>query len=480
MTGESTGSPRRVGDGQPANCRDEAPGGKHRSAFSRHAQPCPLAVAAAGWSLSTIEGLVRIGALLACDEPGLSGAACLSVAAVAWYHVATMRHGTRPCSGNATPTESTEAANAAEGFRGDGDPRRGEAFAIAACLLLGLCGAAAGAEPAFEAGMPNPPAAPTTVRCAMLILDVVDIDDVDESFEAEIALVASWHDPRLAFDAEAEGTDVKLFQGGFQFAEIYQGWWPQLVIVNQVGSGDTNAIAIKVMPDGEVRYIEQRSAVFETPMQLHDYPFDTQQLRVTLVPFGNTVNEVVLEVDERYAQSTDEFVRRNGDVNVAGWDLQHLTMMADDTFIATSDGPSRISRMVTTIQLQRRSWQLVWQMLFPLLVIVSMIWSIFWIDSESLADRLNVSFIGVLTIVAYQFVVIENMPRMSYLTFTDTLLLVSFVTMAATIPQSLAMHALERKGRQAVARRIDRICRWAFPATYLLLIGGTVAWYATH
>lgn len=377
------------------------------------------------------------------------------------------------------PPERAETAAAIRN-RGGG-PRWGHALALAACLVLaGLRGIAAGADQAFEAGMPNPPSLPTTVRCAMLILDVVDIDDVNESFEAEIALVASWHDPRLAFDPAAEGTDEKLFQGAFQFAEVFRGWWPQLVIVNQVGSGDTNAIAIKVLPDGEVRYIEQRSAVFETPMQLHDYPFDTQRLRVAMVPFGNTVEEVVLEVDESYAQSTDEFVRRNGDVNVAGWDLQHLTMTADDTFIATSDGPNRISRMVTTIQLQRRSWQLVWQMLFPLLVIVSMIWSIFWIDSESLADRLNVSFIGVLTIVAYQFVVIENMPRMSYLTFTDTLLLVSFVTMAATIPQSLAMHALQRKGKQGTARRIDRICRWAFPVGYLLLIGGTVAWYAAN
>lgn len=76
------------------------------------------------------------------------------------------------------------------------------------------------------------------------------------------------------------------------------------------------------------------------------------------------------------------------------------------------------------IQLERRSWQLVWQLLFPLVVIVSMIWSIFWIDPESLSDRLNVSFIGVLTIVAYQFVVIDHMPRMSHLTFTDALLLV--------------------------------------------------------
>jgi hypothetical protein len=138
---------------------------------------------------------------------------------------------------------------------------------------------------------------------------------------------------------------------------------------------------------------------------------------------------------------------------------------------------SQLLCMLTTIQLSRRSWQLVWEMLFPLVVLVSVIWSIFWIDIDSLADRLNVSFIGVLTIVAYQFVVIENMPRMSYLSFTDTLLLISFLTMAATIPQSLTIHTLVRKGKQGLARRIDRTSRWAFPLAYLTMVTVIVLWY---
>lgn len=328
--------------------------------------------------------------------------------------------------------------------------------------------------------MPNPPARPTRVRCGLMILDVVGINDVEETFEAEVALVASWKDPRLAFDPEAEGTDQKIFQGDFQFAEIFTGWWPQLLIINQVGSGDTNAIKVEINPDGQVTLLEQRNVLLETPMSLYDYPFDTQRLRAVMVPFGNTSDEVILEVDERYIQAANDYVRREQGVNVAGWDLREIVMKADETELNLTGTPTTFSRVVTTIMLKRQNGQIIWNILFPLLVLVSMVWSIFWLDCDSLSDRLNISFIGVLTIVAYQFVVIENMPRMSYLTFTDTLLLVSFVTMAATIPQSLAMHALERKGRQAVARRIDRICRWAFPATYLLLIGGTVAWYATH
>lgn len=354
--------------------------------------------------------------------------------------------------------------------------RRPPGWLSAAAAFVALAAAPAAAD-ALPAGMPGPPARPTRVQCAILILNVVEIDDVNESFEAEIAVLASWRDPRLAFDPGVEGTAVKLFQGAFQFTEVFKGWWPQLLILNEVGRTEPNAVRVEVHPDGTVRYREQRHAVLETPMDLHDFPFDTQRLRVAMIAFGSMSEEVVLEVDERFAESTDDYVRREQDVNVAGWDLRHLEMAIDETSIAFGADRSRFSRLMTTITLKRRSWQLVWAMLFPLLVLVSVVWSIFWVDIDSLPDRLNISFIGVLTIVAYQFVVLEDLPRMSYLTFTDTVLLISFVMMAATVPQSLLIHSLVRKGKQQVASRIDRTCRWAFPVAFALLLAAAVFRY---
>lgn len=319
---------------------------------------------------------------------------------------------------------------------------------------------------AIDSGMPNPPSTPTTVKCGLFILDIVDIDDVNETFEAEIAIVATWNDPRLAFDPKAEGTEKKIFQGEFQFNEIFTGWWPQLVIINQIGRGDTNAIKISVLPDGEVSYLEQRNIRLETPMALYDYPFDTQNLRAFMIPFGNTSEEVVLEVDDRYRETTDSYARRESTVNVAGWDFLNLNMNVDSTQIQLHETAPTFSRMVTTIVLKRQSWQIVWVLLFPLVMLVSMAWSTFWLDPDAISDRLNVSFVGVLTIVAYQFVVIDNMPRNSYLTFTDVLLLISFFITSLTIPHSLYVKSLADSGKKLRAQRLDATCRWAFPFGY--------------
>ena len=121
-------------------------------------------------------------------------------------------------------------------------------FLASLLVLTGLLATVCLARPAsaIEAGMPNPPASPTEVTCGLMILDVIDIDDVNESFEAEVVVLAEWDDPRLAFDAEAEGVDRKIFQGDFQFAEVFTGWWPQLLLVNEVGAADLSAVKIEV------------------------------------------------------------------------------------------------------------------------------------------------------------------------------------------------------------------------------------------
>ena len=330
---------------------------------------------------------------------------------------------------------------------------------------------------AIDAGMPGPPSLPTEVTVGVFVADIIDLNEVNENFQIELILIATWHDPRLAFDAEKEGSDQKIFQGPYQFAEVFAGWWPQLLILNEVGRGDFNAVKITVYSDGQVRYAEQRNVLLETPMSLQDYPFDIQHLKAYIIPFGNKEDEVVLKINDGLRQATDEYVKRHSNVNIAEWDLQHLEMKEGETFYRYDGKKQDISQILLTIVMKRQSAHVVWDIICPLFILVSMVWSIFWMDIESLADRLNISFIGILTIVAYQFLIIDNMPRISYLTFTDAMLLSSFVIMSVTIFESLYIHNLVKRNKQTKAIRIDRISRWAFPSAYVLSVVGNYFYY---
>ena len=158
---------------------------------------------------------------------------------------------------------------------------------------------------AIEPGMPNPPASPTVVTVGVFLANLLDLDEVTETFQVELIMVAEWDDPRLAFDPAVEGTETKIFQGQLQFNEGFAGWWPQLVIINEVGLGDISAIKIEVRPDGHVRFMEARNVTLETPMRLGPFPFDTQTLQARMVAFGNDSDQVLLEVNQRMLGATE-------------------------------------------------------------------------------------------------------------------------------------------------------------------------------
>jgi hypothetical protein len=75
----------------------------------------------------------------------------------------------------------------------------------------------------------------------------------------------------------------------------------------------------------------------------------------------------------------------------------------------------------------------------------------------------------VLTIVAYQFVVAEDLPRIAYLTLLDKMMILSFVLLAVTVIQSLVV-ARYQDDDMPRALRIDRASRLIFPIAYLGLL----------
>ena len=89
-------------------------------------------------------------------------------------------------------------------------------------------------------------------------------------------------------------------------------------------------------------------------------------------------------------------------------------------------------------------------------------------DNETLANRVNITFIGILSVVAYYFVILNNVPEVSYLTLVDAFIISTFIILAAGVVLTVVMEKYAQEDRQDKAARVDRICRWAFPLAYFL------------
>lgn len=121
---------------------------------------------------------------------------------------------------------------------------------------------------------------------------------------------------------------------------------------------------------------------------------------------------------------------------------------------------------MVTVDIARQSFFISRLVVLPLVVIVFLAFAVFWMHRANLGDRISVSFIGILTGVAYQIVMSEILPRIAYVALMNAFLNLSFLVMCATVVINLVVGALNQRGRHELGDLIDRRCRWIFPLTY--------------
>jgi hypothetical protein len=229
-----------------------------------------------------------------------------------------------------------------------------------------------------------------------------------------------------------------------------------------------------VRPDGSLRLVETVNAGAKTDLDLRAYPYDHQGLEAIFEVLGFDESEVVLEVvADTSASPWDSSVR------VPQWSLQRVDTSIRSHPASHAGTLGLASTFVVSMNVERKSLFMVRLVIVPLLLIVVLSWSVFWMDQSSLGDRISVSFIGILTVVAYQIVLSEILPRISYMTLMNGFLNMSFFIVCASVVVSLWVGWLDRHGQTARGDLIDRRCRWVFPLVYLglllVVVGATVS-----
>jgi hypothetical protein len=315
---------------------------------------------------------------------------------------------------------------------------------------------------------------PLEIRMGFNLVNITDVSERNETIDFEGAIYLYWKDPRLAYeptDAESyrpgdySRTPRAIYQGDFAVKEEFPGWRPHLTIPNGIGDRDTTHTAIGIWPDGMVAYYETFSASVETPMQLRRFPYDSQQLEVFFHPFVYPREELILIPDDTLARTWQQ------NLGIAEWTRGPLEMLERPVEIAYFDDVKEtLSEFIVVINITRQPLHILTSIIFPMVLLVSLTWIVFWLDTESMTDRVNITFIGILSVVAYYLVIQENVPRIDYLTLIDGFILTTFLVLAAGVLLMVVMGRLDERHRKDLSRKVDRICRWAFPLGYASII----------
>jgi hypothetical protein len=276
----------------------------------------------------------------------------------------------------------------------------------------------------------------------------VEITGSDQSFYADFYIGATWHDPSLAGGSEA--------RRNFDLNDV---WHPGLLIVNQRSANRSLPEVVRVDPEGNVLYNQRTTGRFSAPMNLRDFPLDEQSLHLWVVATDGPVDEVQLVQMEASTLRAEQ-------LSITDWDVGDIRLEQAD-YSATPNAVL-ISGLSLRIDVDRRVEYYLIQVLIPLIAIVMMSWSVYWVDPSVVATRMGVAVTTMLTLIAYRFMLGNLVPRLSYLTRLDYFMFGATTLVVLTLFVMAGASYLKSRGRDAAVARIDRFGRMAFPVIFAL------------
>ena len=298
---------------------------------------------------------------------------------------------------------------------------------------------------------------PVSVAIDLYIIDILGISEPDEYFEVDAYLQVEWIDERLSFDADEYGYNWKIFRNDMVKKKFKNEiWWPDLFVVNSMGPRQTLSSGLTISYDGFLRYEERFNAKVKQNFNLEDFPFDKHTVNLTIGTFNYLTDELAFTQlptnSGTFAWKTNEWdIVDGGNAAIGNYTYPEITY---------------------ALTIERLYGYYVSKFILPLLLIVTISWAVFWMDYEdvNIADRLGISFTSMLTVVAFDFVSSENLPKLSYPTTLDTILSTSYVFLALTVLIIVSDSILVKKDKLELTRKIDRLCRYVFPLAYYLVI----------
>jgi hypothetical protein len=324
------------------------------------------------------------------------------------------------------------------------DPR--ESPAACANVAYGT----AGMENTAATSVPNP-AGPTRVDVSLFVLAIDQIDASSNSFRFEGYGGLIWCDPRRAFESAASGEELLRIEGEEARRRLGGMWWPGLFLPTQFGRPELTLQQLLIFSDGTIQFSTKINSRLMARYDFRRFPLDTQTLAIVLQ--AGRLDAGDLRIGEAPGQ-----VGLDRNFEVPEWDVTG--------YATTIDPGEEFARFVMTLEIGRRVGFYWWKILLPLVIIVCVAWSTFWMTRDVLAQRQRQSGTAILTVVAFQFVAAADLPRVAYLTLMDMMILWTYLCIGSTLATNIISKRRFRLDEQR-GLRADRVGRRYYFAVYL-------------
>jgi len=303
------------------------------------------------------------------------------------------------------------------------------------------------------------------VQCRVVFLKIGEIETIKERYNGEAFIQLKWREPELDHitDQELQHINWDLL------------WQPEVHIENVLGDNQGSIWQQGILnEEGQCWIVEKRKVkgVFAETLELQDFPFDVQDLTITLST-ERTENQVKLVQDprDRSALIQQPFVQQQE------WNLyDHIEtkvlrtsaeIVRHEPYISGQHSSLYHSAFSVTCRAGRRTGFFYWNIFLIMSFISCLAFATFSVQPKYVHNRLQLSFTLLLTSVAFKFVVNQSLPKISYLTYLDKYVLLAISFLCLICLWHSFIRFLEFRNDQ-LAKTIEIYAFFAFVAIYFI------------
>jgi hypothetical protein len=293
------------------------------------------------------------------------------------------------------------------------------------------------------------PAVKRLVDVAVYVIDISQVQELEQAIVVDFLVVARWERPDLADPSAAEIRVLPLDQVDS----------PRLIVINSRKLREKLEPIAEVSRTGTVLFRQRYQGTLSTPMNLENFPMDRQFFKIEVGTLDHKGRTLVPDEDRSGAMQA---------FTVAGWAVEEDRMLAGDQL--APDGVNTFSTVTAVYAAERNSVFFAWKLFIPLGLIVLMAYTVFWLDPTVLSTQIGIATSTVFTLIAYNFALSSILPQVSYLTRADLYLIGCMLLVFGALGEAVVTGVMARnEARLALARRIDVLARFVYPALFALI-----------
>lgn len=215
-------------------------------------------------------------------------------------------------------------------------------------------------------------------------------------------------------------------------------------------------------------------AKFRSNFDFKKFPLDEQTLTVSIMEMYGLLpkpeSSLQLLITDIQFKVLKEYFEKN---ILKEWKIKNYDIELKTANLVGYELPS--SQIDITLEIKRNILYYLIKIILPIFLILSLAWYVFWIHPKELESRITTSIVCFLALVAYNFVIDSEIPKLGYLTFMDWIIMLSYIFCALPTAISITLNRYINSRKYNVIE-INNYIRYLGPIFYftILIIVGLI------